>query len=155
MHTKNVLHLFQSAIRLVPILLLLCSLPARGADVTFAWDANTEADLEGYSLYFKEIPELAYSLYGYVALPELADAANPRFVVSGLEKGKTYYFALTAFNWFGLESAYSNSVCIEVGDIITVCPTSGGESGGADSSGGGGGGGGCFIHSLKSPNVRP
>jgi hypothetical protein len=64
--------------------------------------------------------------------------------VSALEKGTTYYFAATAYNWNGLESALSNSIRVEFGDTVAPCPSSDEVSG----SSGGGGGGGCFIDSL-------
>jgi uncharacterized membrane protein YgcG len=139
--------------------ILLCSaLPGCCGEMSVAWDANSEPDLEGYGIYFKDIPDSEYSLYGYVALQELADPEVPRFVVSGLEKGKTYYFAGTAYNRYGQESGFSNSICVEVGDSIAACSSSeegsgedsgsssGGDNGSRSSSGGGGGG--CFINSV-------
>ena len=132
--------------------LLILFLSARLAwcsDLVLLWDANTEPDIEGYGIYFKNTPDSEYSLWGYLSIQELADQSNPRFVASGLEKGKTYYFASTAYNWYGLESTFSNSLCIEVGETISACPSSGGGSGGS-SDGGGGGGGGCFIDSLMN-----
>jgi hypothetical protein len=125
-------------------ILLWSALPGCCGEMSVAWDANSEPDLEGYGIYFKNVPDSEYSLYGYVALDELADLNNPRFVVSGLEKGKTYYFAGTAYNWYGQESEFSNSICVQVGDAIVPCPSS--DDGSAGGSGGGGGG--CFIESI-------
>ena len=141
---ENIFHRFSIQLRLVLLILSWSALPAWCSDLAFLWDANTEPDLEGYGIYFKNIPDSEYSLYGYVTLQELSDPGSPRFVASGLEKGKTYYFASTAYNWYGLESSFSNSICIEVGETVAACSS----SDEASSSGGGGGGGGCFIGSL-------
>lgn len=112
------------------------------ADVTLAWDPNSESDLEGYAVYFSEEDEgPPYQLYGYLALSELDDSANPAFTVTGLEKGTRYYFTVTAYDTSGSESAFSDSVCADVGDVITPCASAsvGGQSGGGSGSGG------CFI----------
>ena len=143
---ENIFHRFSILPRLALLLLFWSAVPAWCADLAFLWDANTEPDLEGYGIYFKDIPDAEYSLYGYVTTQELEDPANPRFTVSGLEKGKTYYFASTAYNWYGLESSFSNSLCVEVGDTIAACSSS--DEGSSSSGGGGGGGGGCFIGAI-------
>ena len=90
---ENIIHRFSVPLRLALLLWFFSALPAWCADLVFLWDANTEPDLEGYGIYFKDIPDSKYFLYGYVALHELADPASPKFVMSDLEKGKTYYFA--------------------------------------------------------------
>lgn len=128
---------------LLVLWLALSASQGLAADVTLAWDSNNESDLEGYAVYFSEEDDgPPYQLYGYLALSELDDAANPVFTVTGLEKGIRYYFAVTAYDTSGSESAFSNSVCADVGDVITPCPSA---SLGGQSSGGGSGGGGCFI----------
>jgi hypothetical protein len=128
------------------------------ADVTLAWDPNSEADLEGYGIYFRQgAAGPPYNLAGYVTVDELDFANAPSFTVTGLQEGSQYYFAATAFNTGGKESAYSVPVCAEIaaGGGVSVCsasvpdpptppPTDDGPSTGS-SSGGGGGGGGCFI----------
>lgn len=127
--------------------------PALSADMTIAWDSNTEPDVRGYNVYFRKGSEgPPYDLVRYVDLQEI-DPANPSFVVTGLETGTIYYLTVTALDSEGLESFYSNSVCAQVGDTILPCSTDGGSggggSGGGGSGGGGsGGGGGCFIGSL-------
>ena len=93
---ENIIHRFSNPLRLALLILFWSALPAWCADLALLWDANTEPDLEGYGIYFKDIPDSEYSLYGYVAFQELGHPDNPRFMVSGLEKGKTYYFASTA-----------------------------------------------------------
>jgi uncharacterized membrane protein YgcG len=149
---------------------LMCvffAFPAFPADVTLAWDPNSEPDLEGYGVYYsKGAPGPPFDLFGYVTQEEFSDPANPTFTVTGLEKGAKYYFALTAFDSAGAESLFSDPVCAEVGDIIAPCSTetsidSGGSSGGGSSAGGsssGGsnsnGGGGCFIDAASADTAR-
>ena len=140
---------------------LLFPVFALAADVTLAWDPNTDANLEGYGIYFKkDAPGPPYDLFGYVTIEELSDPNNPAFTVTGLEEGSQYYIAATAYDSAGNESGYSNFVCAEIGDggQISSCGSgyTGGAPGAADSvaaSGGGGSGGGCFIEtSLNHPN---
>jgi chitinase len=129
---------------------LLWSASALSADVTLAWDPNSEPDLEGYGVYFhKDGPGPPYDLAGYITLAELNNVSAPSFVVSGLETGARYYFTATAYDTAGNESAFSNSVCADVGDTITPCPAEVSSSGG----GGGGGGAGCFISASSEANV--
>jgi hypothetical protein len=131
------------------------------ADVTLAWDPNSEADLEGYGIYFRQgAAGPPYNLAGYVTVDELDFPNAPSFTVTGLQEGSQYYFAATAFNTGGKESAYSIPVCAEIaaGGSVSACgtstpppPTDDGPSTGS-SSGGGGGGGGCFI-SAAAPRA--
>jgi uncharacterized membrane protein YgcG len=149
------------------LFLLFLAAPALSADVTLAWDPNTEADLEGYGVYFKQgASGPPYDLVGYVTLEELQDPDNPAFPITDLEKGSNYYFAVTAYDAAGNESAYSTPVCAQIGDQIVPCASSdgsggssesGGSSGGSASGGssGSGGGGGCFIESSSDHPNKP
>ena len=145
------------------LVLLFLVAPALSADVTLAWDPNSEADLEGYGVYFKlGASGPPYDLFGYVTLQELNDPDNPAFAVTGLAKGSNYYFAVTAYDTAGNESGYSTPVCAQIGDQILPCtspPSGGGSSGGSGGSsvgsGGGGGGGGCFIETASDHHNKP
>ncbi len=140
------------------LVLLFAPLRAFPADLTLAWDPNTEANLEGYGVYFKkDAPGPPYDLFGNVALSEFSDPDNPTFTLTGLEIGSRYYITLTAYDSAGNESGYAEPVCAEVGDQILPCgsvdESNGSGSGdasanpgsGGENSGSGGGGGGCFI----------
>jgi uncharacterized membrane protein YgcG len=139
------------------LILLFLAAPALSADVTLAWDPNSEVDLEGYGVYFNlGASGPPYDLFGYVTLQELTDPDNPAFVVTGLEKGSVYYFAVTAYDTAGNESGYSAPVCAQIGDQILPCTSSNGSesssssgSSGGSASSGGGGGGGCFIETSS------
>jgi len=149
------------------LVLLFLAAPALSADVTLAWDPNSEADIEGYGVYFKlGASGPPYDLFGYVTLTELNDPGNPSFAVTGLVMGSSYYFAVTAYDTAGNESAYSTPVCAQIGDQILPCTSasSGGSSGGSagassgvasGGSGGGGGGGGCFIETASDHQNKP
>jgi hypothetical protein len=140
------------------LLILLFPNPLFCADVTLAWDPNSEADLEGYGIYFRQgAAGPPYNLAGYVTVDELDFPNAPSFTVTGLQEGSQYYFAATAFNTGGKESAYSIPVCAEIAADggVSACsstpepPADGGSSSGSSS---GGGGGGCFI-SVAAPGT--
>jgi len=108
------------------------------AEVTLAWDANTETDLMGYKIYYDTSPGNPY--YGTnadqgispitVLLNDLDDQHNPKFTLTGLSDSGDYYFALTAFDNENLESGFSNEASTAEGN---------------NGSGGSSGGGGCFT----------
>jgi len=111
------------------------------AEVTLAWDANTESDLMGYKIYYDTSPGDPY--YGTdaeqgispitVFLNDLHDLHNPKFTLTGLGDSGDYYFALTAFDNENLESDFSNEASAAEGN-------NGGGSRGSSS-----GGSGCFT----------
>jgi hypothetical protein len=142
-------------IRCIWILILgiiACSLisitPSHAWDVTLAWDPNQEGDLEGYGIYYKRgAAGPPYDFFGYVGTADLSDEDSPAFTLTGLQEA-TYYFSVTAYDASGNESAFSTSVCAQVGDVVTPCAPAAASSGTATASGASGGGGGCFIRTL-------
>lgn len=120
--------------------------------VTLAWDANEEPDLEGYVVYRNTgSPGPPYNYSDEVPEDELADPLHPQAKLTGLQEGKQYYVALTAYNIEGVESNYSNDVCVEVVDsAVELCQQSAPTSVSTGSSSGGGGGGACFISSANT-----
>lgn len=143
--------------------------------IKLAWDPNTEADLEGYMIYYKccisgppyegteayegQSPVIVY-------LEDLKNPKNPKFALSGLSKQNDYYFSVTAFDSESNESAFSNETSTwtaptDNGSSDSSSSSSVGGDSSSDSSspnsGGGGsssgsssssGGGGCFIQSA-------
>lgn len=86
---------------------------AAPAQVTTSWEANTEIDLAGYELHYGE----AVGLYKIkIVLPKELTS----YTVGGLEEGKEYFFALTAFDTSGNISGFSDEVSkiIPIKDII-------------------------------------
>jgi hypothetical protein len=77
-----------------------------GGGITLAWDANTEADLAGYRLYFWKSTEQPYS--HHIDVRQTVTPATPTYRLIGLNRGETYCFAVTAYDNFRNESGYSN-----------------------------------------------
>jgi hypothetical protein len=80
--------------------------PAFGATVsgqyslTLNWQRSSSPDIAGYRVYYGTASR------NYPNVVELGDVAT--CTVSGLTGGVTYYFAVTAFDTAGDESAFSN-----------------------------------------------
>jgi uncharacterized membrane protein YgcG len=147
---------FSCSLRMVVCLaavwLLVLTKSALAADTTLGWDPNSEADLAGYGAYYFRLddPAAVYNLFGYTALADLDDTSSPTVIVTGLETGVQYQFAVTAYDAVGNESSFSVPVCAEIGavNVAIACPSSDG-GGGSGGGSGGGGGGGCFIRSIS------
>ena len=75
-------------------------LDARTTDVTLAWDPNPEDDIAGYNVYYGRIS-------GDYERIETVSESRATITIKG---SKTMYFAVTAFNADGLESALSAEV---------------------------------------------
>lgn len=138
---------------LIATLLVICAVPlpaANAKNVTIGWDANSEPDLEGYVVYRNtDSPGPPYDSADTLPEDNLANPLRPKATLTGLEEGKEYYVALTAYNTEGDESNFSNDVCVEVvNGVVELCSQSAAPvaSSGSSSRGGGGGGhGACFI----------
>ena len=62
------------------LITLLWSTSVLSADVTLAWDPNSEPDLEGYGVYFRKgTPGPPYDLAGNLALADLTNVLRPFF----------------------------------------------------------------------------
>ena len=158
----STLHFRIIAFLLIPCTLYLipAMLPAASAKtVTLGWDSNDEPDLEGYVIYRNtNSPGPPYSYSDTVPEGELADPLYPEAKLTGLQEGKEYYIALTAYNTEGVESSFSDDICVQViNDAVELCGASVSPPAATSSSGGGssgGGSGGCFIStaSYRPPN---
>jgi len=82
--------------------------------VSLSWDANSEPNLGGYKVYYKaDSFSLPFDGVNAVEGASPVDAHNlTTATISGLDLSRTYYFAVTAYNTSGFESAYSNIVTI-------------------------------------------
>ena len=99
---------FVRSLLLTGSFLLICAFFAssalHAAEVTLAWDPNTEPDLAGYRVHYG----LGSRNYDHVM-----DVGNyTSCVVTGLEQDRTYYFAATAVNMADMESGFSNEVSV-------------------------------------------
>ncbi|MFN0126428.1 MAG: fibronectin type III domain-containing protein [Verrucomicrobiales bacterium] len=98
-------------------LMMVGAAPADGAlsppvSILLSWDANTEAELDGYRVRHGE----ASGVYG-----EALDVGNvTEVVLPGMEAGTTYYFVVTAYNTLGEEGPPSD----EISFTPTITPPS-------------------------------
>lgn len=102
--------------KLLLIALFVISFPflAHGAEVTLAWDANTESDLAGYKIY----AGLSSGIY-----TEINDVGNvTQYIKGDLIEGETYFFIATAYDNSGNESGYSQEVSYYVPIIVDTVP---------------------------------
>ncbi len=81
--------------------------------ITLAWDPNSEADLQGYKIYYGN------SSRNYSVVLDVGNVTS--YTVRGLDESKTYYFAVTAYDTAGNESDYSEEVSGKPKD--TTAPT--------------------------------
>lgn len=84
-------------------------------NVTATWDANPEADVAGYRLFYGR-ESGAYT--------NQVDVSGPLAVMNDLSEGETYYFAVLAYNIEGLESDLSNEISYvpgtQTGGLVNV-----------------------------------
>ena len=79
------------------------------AQVTIAWDANSEPEVAGYKLH-----------YGTSAgqYPSLSDVGGQTAcMLAGLQAGVAYFFAATAYDTYGNQSSYSQEVTFTVPSV--------------------------------------
>jgi hypothetical protein len=118
----------------VLLLLVLFLSPATVAhcfDLSFAWDANTEPDLAGYRVFYREEGQN----YDYNN-PDW-EGTETTCTIYDLDDNAIYYFVSRAYDIYGNES--ENSVELSSADSGGTIITS------SHGDGDGGGGGGCFI----------
>jgi hypothetical protein len=82
--------------------LMMLTSSGHSADITLAWNANSETDIAGYKVYYGT----ASQNYDWV----LDIGKVTTYTVTGLTSGSNYYFAVTAYDTSDLESTYSNQV---------------------------------------------
>jgi PKD repeat protein len=78
---------------------LLHTSSAYAGQATLAWDASNEPDVSGYRLHYGQASR------NYTASIDVGSQTN--YTITGLQEGKTYYFAATAISSAG-ESGFSN-----------------------------------------------
>ncbi len=76
-----------------------------------AWDANSESDLAGYRVYHG-LTQGEYDTSEDVGLT--SDPTSPQYTLADLTVGEEYFFVVTAYDFYGNESEYSNIVSVTV-----------------------------------------
>ena len=84
---------------LLPLFILAAAFNASAADITLAWDANTETDLAGYKIYYGTASR------NYTTSEDVSDTTS--YTITNLDEGVTYYFAAKAYDTSQNESDYS------------------------------------------------
>src|SRR5712692_1984665 len=80
--------------------------PPPSNSASLAWDAVTAPNLSGYRVYFGTAPGTYLQPLGQ----GISVGNVTAYTLTGLASGSLYYFAVTAFDTLGMESAYSNEV---------------------------------------------
>lgn len=111
-------------------------------DISLQWTPNSEPDVAGYKVYYREQSQS----YNYNA--PYWETIEPKCTIYDLDIEKTYYFVVRAFDNDGFTSDNSNEVILREGTPINSVDNEVGS-----------GGGGCFIAtaaygSLLEPHVR-
>lgn len=79
--------------------------PPSTGSALLSWTINSESDLAGYKIYVGTTP----GQYTYPGSPIIIGRVSS-YTVSGLPASQTYYFAISAFNYYGSESGLSAEV---------------------------------------------
>jgi hypothetical protein len=82
------------------------------SNVSLQWAPNTDPSVVGYNVYY------GGSSRSYTNSIPAGNVTNT--VVDGLVEGKTYYFAVTAYDLFGDESDYSEETVYIVPGFLTL-----------------------------------
>jgi len=87
----------------------LASPAGEGGKITMEWDSNTEPKLTGYRVFYGTSPGK------YKSCVDVGKATEPspgvvKFTLTGLNKGKRYYLALTAYDTFQNTGEFSKEV---------------------------------------------
>ncbi|MCK5016284.1 MAG: fibronectin type III domain-containing protein [Candidatus Peribacteraceae bacterium] len=104
---------------LMLLLTLVVTATVNSYDVTIFWDANDEADLAGYRLYWGKESR------NYMIVLDVG--MNTTYTLHDFQDSTMYYFAVTAYDTATNESSYSNedSVYVAYGDETPPAPPTG------------------------------
>jgi hypothetical protein len=104
----------------------LLSPAADAAQVTLVWNRNPESDVAGYKMHYGA----TRGNYQYIV-----DVGNQTScTISGLEEGKTYYFAASAYSLNNDESALSQELAYTIPNESAPSTASTGDSGTANNN---------------------
>ena len=95
------------------------AVPVSGQSVSLGWSASPSITVAGYHLYYGGASHVYTNL--------IDTGSSTRATVPGLRPGATYYFAVTAYDLAGLESAFSDEIyyAVSAAAKLAVLITSG------------------------------
>lgn len=97
---------------IILLLLLISPFPTFAYRITVQWDANTEADLEGYNVYIWSVDGNKQLIFCQEVGTWSENNEVIYYIPYEFQKGVTYNIAVTAYDTNGLESEYSNTLII-------------------------------------------
>lgn len=80
--------------------------PAPSSSAVLSWSVSTEPDVRGYRVYYGTSTRTYFQARG----SGIDTGGATTFTVSNLQAGRTYYFAVTAYDGAGNESDFSAEV---------------------------------------------
>jgi len=88
--------------------------PCFASTVVLQWNAVTDVNLSGYKIYYQaDSATLPFAGTGSTQGASPLNVSNQTSAtISGLDPSHAYYFAVTAYNSSGTESAYSNIITV-------------------------------------------
>ena len=93
---------------------VLCiAAPAEAASVHIGWPPSDSPEVVGYRVHYGDQPGF------YTNTVQVDGRFTSDAVIGGLEEGKTYFFAVTAYTADGLESGYSKEISNEKGGSLS------------------------------------
>lgn len=96
----------------VLVSLFFCSSAKAVSGLALNWNANQDPSVVGYNVYY------GGATRNYTNVLNAGNSTN--MVVNGLVEGKSYYFAVTAYTFDGLESDYSEEFVYLVPGYLTL-----------------------------------
>jgi hypothetical protein len=108
-------------------------------DITLRWAPNNEPNLAGYKVFYRKDGK------SYNYKKPYWETTDTECTVYDLDKTKTYYFVVRAFDNDGTTSSNSNEVMLKASTAVNSPGSDAVNSPGSDALSGGGSGGGCFI----------
>ena len=149
MRNNSVISSFLRIALILAVILFYFQSSSYAADITLKWAANTEPDLAGYKIYYKN--GFSGAPYDGVDIdqgpspisltindpydPYYVDPDNPEFLLTGLDDNEDYFLVVTAYD---NEEPYNESGFSNEVNTLAGSSSGGGESGGESS---------CFIAS--------
>jgi len=110
--SRGPIAVFFCLILAISSVLAVCA-PAWAAQLALLWDPSGDSDVVGYNVY--------YGTQSGQYTTEVNAGNTTTYTVSNLQAGSIYYFAATAYDSYGYESAYSNELSYTVPSALSAC----------------------------------